>query len=120
MKRKLGIALASSLIASFAMAAGPHWEYDGEHGPKQWGAMDPAFKSCGVGKRQSPINIETDQAEKGGLKPIPFSYVPGPAEIVNNGHTIQVNLPASGGKRCRIFPAVIISGSRAIPGSSRP
>jgi len=99
MKRNLVVALASSLVASFAIAAGPHFEYDGEHGPGHWGAIDPSFKACGLGKRQSPINIETNQTEKGGLKPIPFAYLPGPAEIINNGHTIQVNLPASGTAR---------------------
>jgi carbonic anhydrase len=101
MKRSLLVVLLSSLSASFALAGGPapHWEYDGEHGPKGWGAMDPAFKACGLGKRQSPINIETTAAEKGGIKPLQFSYIPGPAEIVNNGHTIQVNLPGAGSAR---------------------
>ena len=91
--------MMSALAASTALAAGPHWEYEGEHGPSGWGSMDPAFKACSLGKRQSPINIETRQAEKGGLKPLLFSYTPGPAELVNNGHTIQVNLPASGTAR---------------------
>ena len=101
MTRTLGLILIGGLFASSAMAAGPspHWEYDGEHGPAHWGGMDPGFKACGIGKRQSPINIETRDAEKGGIKPILFSYLPGPAEIVNNGHTIQVNLPASGTAR---------------------
>lgn len=76
-----------------------HWEYDGEFGPTKWNEVDPAFKTCAVGKRQSPINIDTREAEKGGLKPIQFSYNAGPAEIVNNGHTIQVNLENSGTAR---------------------
>ena len=96
MKRKLALALTCSLFASQAFAVGAHWEYEGEHGPANWAGMEPAFKACGMGKRQSPINIETRDAEKGGLRPIICSYVPGPAEIVNNGHTIQVNLPSSG------------------------
>jgi carbonic anhydrase len=91
----------ASSLATQALAAGPapHWAYEGEAGPLNWSRVDPAFKSCGTGKRQSPINIETRDAEKGGLKPIPFNWLPGPAEIVNNGHTIQVNLPNSGSAR---------------------
>lgn len=92
--------LATSLVApALAGGPGPHWDYEGEAGPLKWASVDPAFKTCGVGKRQSPINIETRDAEKGGLKLIPFTWLPGPAEIVNNGHTIQVNLPNSGSAR---------------------
>lgn len=99
MNRKLVLVLIGSLFSTVAMAVGPHWEYEGEHGPEQWGSIDPKFKTCSAGKRQSPINIDTKLVEKGGLKPIPFSYAAGPAEIVNNGHTIQVNLPNSGSAR---------------------
>ena len=89
------------VFAAPALAAGPapHWEYEGEAGPSKWASVDSAFKTCGMGKRQSPINIEIRDAEKGGLKPIAFTWLPGPAEIVNNGHTIQVNLPNSGSAR---------------------
>lgn len=99
MKRKLALALICSLFASQAWAVGSHWEYEGEYGPTKWASMEPNFKTCGMGKRQSPINIETRDAEKGGLRPIVFSYIPGPAEILNNGHTIQINLPNSGSAR---------------------
>ena len=64
MKRKLALALTCSLFASQAFAVGAHWEYEGEHGPANWAGMEPAFKACGMGKRQSPINIETRDAEK--------------------------------------------------------
>ncbi len=114
------LALAAALFAAPAMAdskaAAPaverpptpgakhaprvmHWEYEGEFGPTKWNEVDPAFKACGTGKRQSPINIETRDAEKGGLKPIQFNYNAGPAEIINTGHTIQINLPGSGSAR---------------------
>ena len=100
MNRKLALALIGSLVSSVTFAAaGPHWEYEGEHGPSRWGSMDSTYKSCGMGKRQSPINIETRDVEKGGLRPLLFSYTPGSAEILNNGHTIQVNLPNSGTAR---------------------
>ncbi len=99
--RRLFSLFFASLLAGPALAGGPdpHWEYEGEAGPTKWAGVDPAFKACGTGKRQSPINLETRDAEKGGLKPIAFTWLPGPAEIVNNGHTIQVNLPNSGSAR---------------------
>jgi carbonic anhydrase len=101
MKYKLVSLFLSTLVAVPALAAGPepHWDYDAEAGPSKWASVDSAFKTCGIGKRQSPINIETRDAEKGGLKPIMFTYLPGPAEVINNGHTIQVNLPNSGTAR---------------------
>lgn len=75
------------------------WAYEGERGPGKWSEVDPKFRTCNTGKRQSPINIETRDVEKAGLKPIQFSYQSGPAEILNTGHTIQVNLPESGSAR---------------------
>lgn len=73
---------------------GPHWTYEGSHDPKHWGEMDPAFAECKLGKQQSPIDIHG--AQKAALAPLAFSYVAGGAEVINNGHTIQVNL-ADGG-----------------------
>lgn len=101
MKAKYLSAWFALTFAAFAHAGGPdpHWEYEGEKGSRSWGGLDPTFKTCGIGKRQSPINIEEREAERGGLKPIPFNYKAGPGEIVNNGHTIQVNLANSGSAR---------------------
>ncbi len=101
MKFKSLFASMALIVAACAHAGGPdpQWEYEGEKGSRTWGGLDPAFKTCGIGKRQSPINIEEREAERGGLKPIPFNYKVGPGEIVNNGHTIQVNLANSGSAR---------------------
>lgn len=75
------------------------WSYDGETGPTKWADIDPKFRACKTGKLQSPINIDTRSIEKGVLKPLLFSYQAGPADIENNGHTIQVNLAGSGTAR---------------------
>ncbi len=77
----------------------PLWSYESETGPAKWGEIDPKFRVCASGKRQSPINIETRSAEKGGLKPILFSYESGAAEVINTGHTIEVDLPNAGSAR---------------------
>lgn len=71
-----------------------HWSYEGRQGPQHWGAMEPGFSLCKSGKEQSPIDINMDSSGK--PSPIDFGYAPGAAEVINNGHTIQVNL-ASGG-----------------------
>jgi len=64
-----------------------HWDYEGEMGPENWGKE---FPTCGKGKSQSPLNI------KGPFEKVRFNvvpdYKPGPLKIVNNGHTIQVNV----------------------------
>ena len=64
-----------------------HWGYEGEMGPENWGKE---FPTCGKGKSQAPLNI------KGPFEKVRFSvvpdYKPGPLKIINNGHTIQVNV----------------------------
>jgi carbonic anhydrase len=68
-----------------------HWTYSGEDGPEHWGALDPANSACATGKSQSPINIKLTTSAP--LAPIDFDYKPGPWQVVNNGHTVQVILP---------------------------
>jgi len=66
-----------------------HWSYTGHEGPAHWGALDPKYSTCGSGVNQSPINltkfIESD------LSPLGLAYKSGGYEVINNGHTIQVN-----------------------------
>jgi carbonic anhydrase len=69
-----------------------HWSYDGEGGPADWGRMKPEFAACSVGKRQSPIDIR--EGIKLSLDPVTFDYKPTSFKVQDNGHTIQVNLPA--------------------------
>lgn len=98
-KTALSLVAIGLLAALPAWAEGPahHWSYQGKEGPKQWGELEPDFKTCKIGRHQSPINIESAKAEKSAdLKPIGFGYSAGAAEVVNNGHTVQVNLPAGG------------------------
>jgi carbonic anhydrase len=68
-----------------------HWEYEGEHGPEQWGNMKPEFNTCSSGKRQSPIHIQSIDTAPGPAEPIEFHYSGSGGSVVNNGHTIQVD-----------------------------
>ncbi len=66
-----------------------HWGYSGHEGPEHWGKLDPKYSLCSEGKNQSPVNL-TGMIESD-LPPITINYKSGGNEILNNGHTIQVN-----------------------------
>jgi carbonic anhydrase len=69
-----------------------HWGYEGENGPQNWGKLKPEFNVCAIGKRQSPINIEESATLQGPAEPLQFNYTASSGTVVNNGHTIQVDL----------------------------
>lgn len=69
-----------------------HWTYEGEEGPAHWGELDPAYEMCGKGKSQSPIDISSPGEQD--LANIVFHYQPSEMNILNNGHTVQVNYDA--------------------------
>ncbi|MBY5838089.1 carbonic anhydrase [Rhizobium leguminosarum] len=79
--------------AGFA-AEGAHWSYEGQSGPDHWGATAPENTACSAGSQQSPLDLTG--AVKAELPPIAIDWKAG-GRIVNNGHTIQVNMP--GGSR---------------------
>lgn len=68
---------------------GGHWEYRGLNGPDAWADLSPANKLCRSGREQSPINISASFPQD--LNKLEFSYGLSKINIVNNGHTIQVN-----------------------------
>lgn len=93
----LAAAFAAALAIPLASAdQHAHWSYEQHGGADHWADLDDGFKTCRLGQAQSPIDIETGKVEKADLKPIGFAYSAGTAEMINNGHTIQVNLPAGG------------------------
>jgi carbonic anhydrase len=91
------LAVAGALSATGAAWAGDHahWEYKGHAGASHWGELDTSFETCKLGQEQSPIDIRAAK-KNGELPAIGFGYKAGGAEVVNNGHTIQVNLPEGG------------------------
>ena len=91
------VAVALSLpwwpsLASAQEAKPPHWTYEGKEGPADWGKLDPRFASCSMGKTQSPIDIKG--AKPADLPALTFHYQAVPLNIIDNGHTIQINYPA--------------------------
>jgi carbonic anhydrase len=77
---------AAKTTAGHAM----HWAYEGEGGPKNWGGLKPEFTKCSTGLRQSPIDIR--DGIKVQLDPVQIDYRPSAFRVIDNGHTVQVNL----------------------------
>jgi carbonic anhydrase len=82
----LGVALSPA--CAFGQKT-TEWTYKGAEGPSDWGKLDLAFATCSVGHTQSPIDIK--DAKKSDLPPLKFDYKAVPLNIIDNGHTIQVN-----------------------------
>ena len=69
-----------------------HWSYEGETAPDKWGSLDAANATCSTGTQQSPIDLTGPvQARQ---QPLTIRWRKRPETIVNNGHTIQLNVPA--------------------------
>jgi carbonic anhydrase len=84
----LGAALLA--FAEPAAAQDPiHWGYGGEAGPENWGDLSPDYALCSTGTEQSPVDIPASAP----INPanIRFTYQPTALQLLNNGHTIQVN-----------------------------
>lgn len=81
-----------------------HWAYEGDNGPQNWGSLKPEFNLCAIGKRQSPINIQQGNTLAGPAEPLQFGYTPSNGTVVNNGHTIQINVEGNN--------ALTVRGSR--------
>lgn len=74
-----------------------HWNYAGANGPIAWADLKPEFATCGNGKRQSPINIDESQTLRGPAEAIAFDYQPSSGSVINNGHTIQIDIAGDNG-----------------------
>ncbi|MCB4774905.1 MAG: carbonic anhydrase family protein [Sulfurovum sp.] len=84
-----------ALTTTFAFANEPktetmHWGYTGHNTPDKWGTLSKKFRECGVGLNQSPINIT--HSLHANLPPLDPHYASHSKNIVDNGHTIQVNM----------------------------
>lgn len=90
MKAKL-LAVILAAFCSQAMAQeAAHWSYEGDGAPQNWSKLNPDFMLCEKGKNQSPVDIHG--ALKTHAQPLNISYKLAPDSIINNGHSIQVNV----------------------------
>ena len=93
-----GLSLALFLTLGMSASASEsgeahHWGYEGAGAPAHWGDLKPEFHTCKEGVNQSPIDLKGFVDAK--LPELTFDYNSTSTEILNNGHTVQVNI-ASG------------------------
>lgn len=88
MKLKLSFALL--MFTGCVLATENHWGYDGNVSPEHWGEISKDFVTCKVGKNQSPINVTSAKVLHS--HDLSYHYQLTEDEIVNNGHTIQINV----------------------------
>lgn len=99
--------LLASFTLSVAYAEEPHWTYDEQD---IWGSLEdltqpiPArypYAECGIGKKQSPVDISAPLATLG-VNSIRTLYKATPWTITNNGHTIMVSMPLDSINQLRV------------------
>lgn len=73
---------------------GTHWGYANHDGPEHWGELDPAYGLCRTGRQQSPVDI-TGAVHDSSIGPLGVAYKRTAVNVVNNGHTIQVDCDPS-------------------------
>ena len=74
-------------------AEGTNWGYAGATGPEHWGDLAAENMACSVGSQQSPLDITG--AIEARLPAIEPDWTKG-GTILNNGKTIQIDVPAGG------------------------
>jgi carbonic anhydrase len=91
----VSLAVVAFAFASFGDSGADspvHWSYSEDEGPSRWGELAEDFFACSKGRNQSPIDItKTLDAD---LPAIELSYRGETTEIINNGHTIEVDVGA--------------------------
>jgi len=90
LKALAGLALCPLCAKTGFAAEGAGWSYEGANGPEHWGDLDAASKVCSAGAQQSPIDIR--DAIKARLPRLKIKWAKAADTIVNNGHTIQLNM----------------------------
>jgi len=90
---KTVVLAALTTSALLASSHATHWGYTGHEGPENWGDLDAKYSMCKAGSSQSPINItKSVQVDADDMQKIDFEYKTSASSVVNNGHTIQVNI----------------------------
>lgn len=68
-----------------------HWSYTHGITPLKWGEVSP---TCASGVHQSPIALSTKKAKaQSPILPLEFAWSKSTGELVDTGHSEQVNLP---------------------------
>jgi len=65
------------------------WSYGGVDGPAHWGQLAGDYKTCGLGKHQSPIDLGAAHLAQSG--DLALQWQPFAATISHTGHTIEID-----------------------------
>lgn len=68
------------------------WSYGGSTGPDAWGRLDPSWRSCVTGERQSPVDLRNATPAMMATPDIDWPAMP--LVIANTGHTAVVEATA--------------------------
>ncbi|CAN6818654.1 unnamed protein product [Brassica oleracea] len=74
------------------------YEKNPEKGPEGWGKINPHWKTCNIGKFQSPIDLTNTRVSIIRDEAWRRQYKPAPAVIVNRGHDVMVSWKGDAGK----------------------
>jgi len=88
------LCVAGAILTGGVQAGSGHssqWGYKGHEGPEKWATLSGEYATCGAGTRQSPIDLSKIGKVQASLEAIKFNYKPVATDIINNGHTIQLN-----------------------------
>ncbi|WP_241606037.1 carbonic anhydrase [Rosenbergiella epipactidis] len=88
MKGFFALCLTALLVTPSAYAI--PWSYEGNNSPENWGALGSQYQLCKEGAYQSPIDIHGTIEAK--LPPLPLHFRAHATTIINNGHTLQLNV----------------------------
>jgi carbonic anhydrase len=91
---KAGLGAIVLGLSSSAYATEVHWNYDNQGA--EWGTLlnehgEVAFPTCASGTMQSPIDIKK-RVKKADLDEITFNYNELDLNVLNNGHTLEVEV----------------------------
>ena len=87
---KLAVAMITILPLGPQARSGATLGLRGRSGPAELGQAGCEFAMCASGKNQSPIDLKA--FVEADMKPLKLDYkAQMPADMVNNGHTVQIN-----------------------------
>jgi len=86
--------LSIMIVTLVSAATGATWSYSGATGPANWASLNTDYELCGVGLRQSPVDLTV--TKKTDLPELKYSYQDVELSIENNGHTIEAHYHSNG------------------------
>lgn len=86
---KTYLLIACMILLGCAHELEEKWSYSGDQAPYRWGQLDEAYRACGEGRHQSPINLTQEFASKATM-PVDLFYEDLSGLAINDGKTIRL------------------------------